>query len=501
MVLSMQPRSTAKQLALLAFLMNTLEMVGGHDPRCQLPEAMKAGLDAFATVAVEGGGHAKGQARDVSVQQNVFGKVVGCFMALHAVFLLVCDRLFELPVVARLQHGTVFEQRVWLSVISAWAAGSREVLRSWGTKQPECMDPHLQLRIGTAFLDDFGQQLHVLAKQTRSLTGALPALQWLIRFQGTWSMAMYYATCLQYFSLAAFDAANDLAFALHRHRTQYGTDWWGIALMAPTIRVSQTDPLRINEPPGAAVMAALRKRLSRGRRVRFVEVGVFRANLSNHIWRRAARLPGSLEMHLVDHWGDASLPGGETKSVGTGSDMAGSSNTSVFRSVVRGFSRAAAHCVQVPYWVSAQASRVTVALGGDVFFHRSTSVAAAETFKDGTLDLVYIDADHKWWSVVQDLAAWWPKVRPGGVMLGHDFHLNPLMEREDAPGGDSNDVPLSVFAFFRAPHQVVLHSGFVWSVEKLPSERGDSIGLPALCDLLRERMAPHWDFEVCTSDN
>jgi len=157
--------------------------------------------------------------------------------------------------------------------------------------------------------------------------------------------------------------------------------------------------------------------------------------------------------------------------------------------------------VQVPYWLPAHSSRAAVALGGDVFFHRSTSVAAAETFNDATLDLVYIDADHKWWSVVQDLAAWWPKVRPGGVMLGHDFHLNSLMEREGTPGGDSNDVPLSVFAFFRAPHQVVLHSGFVWSVEKLPNGQGDSIGLPALCALLRERMAPHWDFEVCSGNS
>jgi len=230
--------------------------------------------------------------------------------------------------------------------------------------------------------------------------------------------------------------------------------------------------------------------------VRFVEVGVFRANLSGHVWRRAACLRGSLEMHLVDHWGGAEGPVKSGSSVGTGSDMAGTSNASLFRALVRRFSRTA-RCVQVPYWLPGGAPRATLSLGGDVFFHRTTSVGAAHSFDDGSLDVVYIDADHKWWSVVQDLAAWWPKVRPGGVMLGHDFHLNTLMEREGAPGGDSNDVPLSVFAFFRAPHEVVLHSGFVWSVEKPLGDAGGSIPLGVLCGFLRERMAPHWDFEAC----
>merc|ERR1711972_288055 len=102
-----------------------------------------------------------------------------------------------------------------------------------------------------------------------------------------------------------------------------------------------------------------------------------------------------------------------------------------------------------------------------------------------------------WWSVVQDIAAWWPKVRPGGVMLGHDFHLSHLMEREGAEGGDSNDVPLVVMAFFRAPLQIQLHTGFVWSVEKPLNPNGGTISQDLLCEYLRKRMTPHWDFEIC----
>ena len=36
------------------------------------------------------------------------------------------------------------------------------------------------------------------------------------------------------------------------------------------------------------------------------------------------------------------------------------------------------------------------------------------------------------------------------------------MEREELAGGSINDVPIAVGAFFRAPLQVLLHSGFVW---------------------------------------
>lgn len=46
---------------------------------------------------------------------------------------------------------------------------------------------------------------------------------------------------------------------------------------------------------------------------------------------------------------------------------------------------------------------------------------AANRFADGTVDAVYIDADHARESVARDIAAWWPKLKRGGIMAGHDF--------------------------------------------------------------------------------
>ena len=59
--------------------------------------------------------------------------------------------------------------------------------------------------------------------------------------------------------------------------------------------------------------------------------------------------------------------------------------------------------------------------GHDCILVRKFSVDAARDFKDGSLDFVYIDANHEFSQVVADLSAWVPKVRIGGIISGHDF--------------------------------------------------------------------------------
>ncbi len=49
------------------------------------------------------------------------------------------------------------------------------------------------------------------------------------------------------------------------------------------------------------------------------------------------------------------------------------------------------------------------------------SIAAAGKFGDKTIDLVFIDTPHDYPTVIADLRAWLPKVKPGGIIAGHDF--------------------------------------------------------------------------------
>lgn len=52
---------------------------------------------------------------------------------------------------------------------------------------------------------------------------------------------------------------------------------------------------------------------------------------------------------------------------------------------------------------------------------RAFSVDAVELFEDNTLDFVYIDANHNLMNVIQDIYIWEKKVRPGGIVAGHDY--------------------------------------------------------------------------------
>jgi len=56
------------------------------------------------------------------------------------------------------------------------------------------------------------------------------------------------------------------------------------------------------------------------------------------------------------------------------------------------------------------------------------SPSAAEMFDDESLDFVYIDGLHDYESVKADIAGFYPKVKKGGIIAGHDYHL------EDWPG-------------------------------------------------------------------
>lgn len=52
---------------------------------------------------------------------------------------------------------------------------------------------------------------------------------------------------------------------------------------------------------------------------------------------------------------------------------------------------------------------------------RDFSVSAATRFSKAELDFVYIDANHSYQATIDDLNAWFPKVRIGGLIAGHDF--------------------------------------------------------------------------------
>lgn len=52
---------------------------------------------------------------------------------------------------------------------------------------------------------------------------------------------------------------------------------------------------------------------------------------------------------------------------------------------------------------------------------RETSKDASKMFENESLDFVYIDAEHSYGAVINDLEAWYPKIKLGKILAGHDY--------------------------------------------------------------------------------
>jgi cephalosporin hydroxylase len=86
--------------------------------------------------------------------------------------------------------------------------------------------------------------------------------------------------------------------------------------------------------------------------------------------------------------------------------------------------------------------------------HRMFSWEAADYFKNESLDFVYVDADHRYESVIKDLNAFWPKIKYGSYFGGDDY-------TKGHPG-----VCKAVNEFFKEKAIKVRRKGRCWYVQK-----------------------------------
>ena len=63
-----------------------------------------------------------------------------------------------------------------------------------------------------------------------------------------------------------------------------------------------------------------------------------------------------------------------------------------------------------------------------VEFFRMTSEQAVKAVPNNELDYVYIDADHSFEAVLNDIKLWAPKVKTGGLIGGHDIIEPEVLE-------------------------------------------------------------------------
>jgi len=118
------------------------------------------------------------------------------------------------------------------------------------------------------------------------------------------------------------------------------------------------------------------------------EVGVFRGNTAEALLREF----DDLQLWMVDPW----RPYGGQSLMGQGDQQAFD------------------HAMNATMFWTEFARRRRFVL-------REPSTHAATRFGSRELDFVFIDANHLYEHVCSDIQAWWPKLRPGGLLMGHDY--------------------------------------------------------------------------------
>jgi len=77
----------------------------------------------------------------------------------------------------------------------------------------------------------------------------------------------------------------------------------------------------------------------------------------------------------------------------------------------------------------------------NIFKMKGTSMELCNTFEEEELDFVYIDGDHSYEAVVDDIMGWLPKLKPNRFIAGHDYTgnypqikeaVNTILQKPDA---------------------------------------------------------------------
>lgn len=67
----------------------------------------------------------------------------------------------------------------------------------------------------------------------------------------------------------------------------------------------------------------------------------------------------------------------------------------------------------------------------NVRFIHARSQDVADQIEDGWADVVYIDGNHHYQPVCEDISLYLPKVRPGGLLMGDDYCIDSVKQAVD----------------------------------------------------------------------
>ena len=113
---------------------------------------------------------------------------------------------------------------------------------------------------------------------------------------------------------------------------------------------------------------------------------------------------------------------------------------------------------------------------GRVYVVRNLSTAAAMMYPDEHFDWIYIDTLHTAPAVAAELRAWWPKLRPGGLMSGDDY-----ADAHNTPHLDKNRI------YRRYPsHMFRIYHDYHWGVVRATQEFAREMQVPLFTTWLQD---------------
>lgn len=140
---------------------------------------------------------------------------------------------------------------------------------------------------------------------------------------------------------------------------------------------------------------------------RFVEVGAWMGKSAAYLGVEIANSGKNITLDVVDHFKGSEHEQDSAHAVAKKVDV-----WKLCRNNLR------------PLWMTQHNTDPGHRNGNIVKIVKKPSRSAAATYEDASLDFVFIDAGHTYNEVRDDIRRWLPKVRPGGVLAGHDYTSN-----------------------------------------------------------------------------
>lgn len=160
------------------------------------------------------------------------------------------------------------------------------------------------------------------------------------------------------------------------------------------------------------------------------EIGVFKGKFSSQI----ISIMNPNQLHLIDFWPEETIQSSGERIIGTD---ACKFVRNTFESEIK---------------------------NNKVVLHRGLSSQVSQEFPDEHFDWIYIDAGHSYAEVKSDLHCWYPKVKTGGFITGHDYIEKTWYGVVGAVNEFLKQKPLAFIALTAESH-----GSRSWVLKKLPN--------------------------------